>query len=127
LLLSSTDTHHERAKAFRQQLETSRTTIVTTRAVLWEIGNGLARHASREKAIGFLTRIEADPQCQIIPVSPMSYEQALALYRSRPDKEWGLIDCWSFLVMDELGIRDALTADRHFGEAGYRALLRADN
>ncbi len=40
------------------------------------------------------------------------------------DKEWGLVDCVSFVVMREHGIEAALTTDRHFIQAGFRALLR---
>jgi len=45
------------------------------------------------------------------------------LYSERPDKEWGLTDCVSFVVMEAHGIRDALTADEHFEQAGFRALM----
>jgi len=40
------------------------------------------------------------------------------------DKEWGLTDCISFIVMGDPGLTDALTADEHFEQAGFRALLR---
>ena len=52
------------------------------------------------------------------------YAQAFRLYQDRPDKEWGLIDCVSFVVMGARGITDALTSDEHFEQAGFKALLR---
>jgi predicted nucleic acid-binding protein len=42
----------------------------------------------------------------------------------RPDKTWGFTDCISFVVMREEGLTDAVTADVHFVQAGFRALLR---
>jgi len=36
---------------------------------------------------------------------------------------WGLIDCMSFVVMNDEGVTDALTADKHFQQAGFHALL----
>lgn len=45
------------------------------------------------------------------------------MYRDRADKEWGLIDCMSFVVMNDQGLTDALTADSHFSQAGFRVLL----
>lgn len=49
--------------------------------------------------------------------------RALALKRQRADKRWGLTDCVSFVVMHDRGISVALTADRDFVQAGFRALL----
>jgi predicted nucleic acid-binding protein len=45
------------------------------------------------------------------------------MYRDRPDKAWSLTDCISFEVMREAGLTDALTADEHFRQAGFRAVL----
>jgi predicted nucleic acid-binding protein len=39
------------------------------------------------------------------------------------DKPWGLTDCLSFIVMQERGITEALTADEHFRQAGFVPLL----
>jgi len=50
-------------------------------------------------------------------------QRALRLYDERPDKEWSLTDCLSFLVMERQRIRDALTTDHHFEQAGFRVLL----
>ncbi len=60
----------------------------------------------------------------MVPLSEDLYARAVALYGSRPDKEWGLIDCASFVVMTDRGLSKALTADEHFQQAGFRALLR---
>jgi predicted nucleic acid-binding protein len=40
------------------------------------------------------------------------------------DKEWTLTDCSSILVMRERGLTDVLSADRHFEQAGFHALLK---
>ena len=49
--------------------------------------------------------------------------KALELYRSRDDKEWGLTDCISMVVMQEQGLLEVVTADHHFKQAGFRASL----
>ena len=61
---------------------------------------------------------------EIVPLAGPLIQRAIKLYSDRPDKEWGLTDCPSFVVMEERGVRDALTADEHFQQAGFRALLR---
>ncbi len=50
----------------------------------------------------------------------------MALYRGHQDKQWGLVDCISFVVMRERGIRDALTFAQHLTQAGFNALMRGD-
>ncbi len=60
---------------------------------------------------------------EVVPLTPELFDRGFALFRSRPDKEWGLVDCISFTLMRERGLRTALTADIHFQQAGFRALL----
>jgi hypothetical protein len=45
------------------------------------------------------------------------------LFTSRADKDWSLTDCLSFIVMGRRNIRQALTADNHFEQAGFHAVL----
>ena len=37
----------------------------------------------------------------------------------------GLVDCSSFVVMKEMELVDALTADRHFEQAGFNVLIKS--
>ena len=46
-------------------------------------------------------------------------KKALALYKSRPDKSWGLTDCFSFVVMKEERLKVALSFDEYFKQAGF--------
>lgn len=123
-LAAPTDALHGRAVALADELEADRTRLVTTRAVLLEIGNALSKRRHRGAAVQLLSALETDPSVEIVDLSPDLYAEALDLYRRRPDKEWGLVDCASFVVMESRGIAEALTADEHFEQAGFRALLR---
>ena len=40
------------------------------------------------------------------------------------DKDFSFTDCTSFVVMRELGLRRALTTDRHFSQAGFEVVPR---
>lgn len=59
----------------------------------------------------------------VVHQSHDSFRNGLALYEARPDKGYSLVDCISMVTMRELGITGALTADRHFRQEGFRALL----
>jgi len=125
-LANPKDLLHERAIDLADQLEAARTQLVTTRAVLLEIGNSLAKVRYRVAGVQLLTSLETDPNVEIVPLTDDLYERALQLYEQRPDKEWGLTDCVSFVVVQDRGLTVALTPDKHFQQAGYRALLRED-
>jgi predicted nucleic acid-binding protein len=97
--------------------------IITTQAVLVEFANSLARPKFRLKAGRTIDDFQRDPSIEIIPLTGELFEKAFALFRERADKAWGLTDCISFVVMQERGISEALTADEHFEQAGFTALL----
>lgn len=59
---------------------------------------------------------------EVIHLTPEYFEKSLKLYEERPDKEWGLVDCFSFVVMKENNLCAALTVDQHYVQAGYRIL-----
>jgi uncharacterized protein len=68
--------------------------------------------------------LENDPSVTVVTVSIELLAEGRALYANRPDKEWSLTDCISFVVMHERGLQEALTADHHFAQAGFVTLLR---
>jgi uncharacterized protein len=123
-LSSKDDAHHHRAVGLAQLLESYAIQLITTRAVMTEIGNALAKQRYRWAGIRLLQSMEQDPQVTIIPVTEELYARAFELYRQRPDKEWGLTDCISFIVMNDQQLTDALTTDVHFQQAGFRPLMR---
>lgn len=122
-LASPPDAYHARAVALARRIEEEKGQLVTTRAVVIEIGNALAKQRYRASAVVLLEALENDPVVEIVPLSEALYAKALQLYRERPDKEWGLTDCISFVVMQERHLTEALTTDAHFRQAGFRALL----
>ena len=123
-LSSSKDEHHEKALVLADQLEVDRTKLITTRAIMLEIGNALSKQLHRQAAVELLESLEQDPSVEIVPLTEELYNQAFDLYRQRSDKEWGMTDCISFIVMSERNLQEALTTDKHFQQAGYKALLR---
>ena len=125
-LSSDDDELHERALNVAEDLNKSGHAIVTTNAVLLEVGNAMSRKKYRRAATKLLEAIESDARIEIIPVTETLFRDALDLFKARNDKEWGLTDCASFVVMKDLGLSQALTADKHFKQAGFEPVLLND-
>jgi predicted nucleic acid-binding protein len=121
-LINQRDQHHLRALDLSSQFEER--PLLTTDAVLLEIGNTLAKNF-REASIQAIDDFLTSSKVQIVHLNPDLFHKGFSLYRSRLDQSWGLIDCVSFIVMREAGIFQSLTADKHFEQAGFRAPLRA--
>ena len=124
-LSATTDQNHIRAVQIADQLEANRTRLVTTQAILLEIGNALSKQRYRLAAIQLLESLKADPNVEVVALTNELYAAAFNLFKSREDKEWGLVDCASFVLMQDRGITAALTSDADFHQAGFRAFLRS--
>jgi predicted nucleic acid-binding protein len=122
--LNVDDELHFRASIVSRKLAGSQS--VTSEYVLLEFLNHICRwnlHL-RHSGITAARTIMQGGKVQVIMHSPERLMAALDLMEQRADKAWSLVDCSSFLIMQELGITDALTADHHFEQAGYTALLK---
>jgi len=117
------DQYHQRAKILANELEEDQASIITTQAVILEIGNALAKLRYRAAAIMLIESLNDDPDIEIVPIKQDLFERAFELFRTRLDKEWGLTDCISFIVMKDRDINDVLTTDSHFSQAGFNVLL----
>ena len=80
--------------------------------------------ANRPKFLAALNYLKANPQGRVAPADPVLFEEGIKLFEARPDKEWSLTDCISFVVMQREGITEALTGAHHFEQAGFVALLK---
>ena len=101
--------------------------MLTTDAVLTEVANGLSRVGHRLLAQRIITLVQqsvALDTAELIHINADLWQRGWQLYTSRPDKEWGLTDSFSFIVMQEYAIAEAFTADHHFEQAGFVRLLR---
>ena len=119
-LVNTADTFHQRARAAASRITPP---FLTTEAVLTEIGNALARQRWRPLAIATLHNLRNSADIEVVTIDSALFDQAMALYSSRSDKEWGLTDCSSFVVMQERSLTHALTTDRHFEQAGFQNML----
>lgn len=100
--------------------------IFTSEMVLTEVLNDFSKRGNffREVAIQLIESLYNHPNVTVIQQSSQQFKDGLLLYKQRPDKEWSLTDCVSFKIMEEYTIMEALAYDKHFEQAGFKALLR---
>ena len=120
------DQLHRRARQMSADLASVQ--VVTTQMVLTEALNFVSDlgELRRRFASDMVQRLHDDPNVEIIPQTDAQFRAAVERYSSRSDQRWSLTDCASFLVMEERNLSHALAYDRDFEQAGFVALLRAD-
>ncbi len=119
--LNRHDQFHRRVVEFTQ---TFRARLVTTDWVLMEVADALSKSNVRNRIRDFILHLRQSAACEVVAASRELHDRALEYYHQRADKDWTLTDCISFVIMEERGLRDALTGDRHFEQAGFNALLK---
>ncbi|MCG3130477.1 MAG: hypothetical protein FLDDKLPJ_01239 [Phycisphaerae bacterium] len=120
-LLNRNDQHHARAMHLTEMF---RGIVVTSEWVLAEVGSAMSAPRHRSNFARLLGVLRARQSVTIVPATSDQFQRGMRLYSDRPDKAWSLVDCISFEVMEELHVREALTADHHFEQAGFVALLK---
>ena len=83
--------------------------------------NALSDASTRTIAAEGYRRVHADRRIEVVPFQPELNDAAIGLYRNRADKNWSLTDCLSFVVMERRALTEAITTDRHFEQAGFKA------
>ncbi len=121
-VINSRDQYHSAAVELNATVAAP---LVTTAWVLLELANAIAASRARAQFDHLLKRLRTQPDVEIVAADQALFDRGCQLYVSRGDKEWSLTDCISFCVMQERGLKEALTHDHHFGQAGFRALLRS--
>jgi predicted nucleic acid-binding protein len=108
-LLNASDSLHSAASFAWAGLLDRGGRVVLTDWIVAETGNGLARSGARSRFAAAVELIRSSPRADLVHVSQALCDRALELYTRTLDKAWGLIDCASFLVMEDQGISQAFT------------------
>jgi predicted nucleic acid-binding protein len=120
-LWNNSDQWHNPPQAAYAKLKSSRSILTTTRFVLLECGNTVARTDLRSEVTRL--RINFAQSNRLIDPTPEDWTEAWAAFDSGKPGDAGIVDLVSFAVMRRLGIQKALTNDRHFTAAGFEALF----
>jgi uncharacterized protein len=123
-LLDPQDSLNDKAKALSRAH--FQATVMTSEMVLTEVLNHFSKRGRglRIAALMLVNRLRDSPSIEVLPQTPELFQQALQLYGQRLDQAWSHTDCASFVIMQQRGIVEALAYDKHFEQAGFRALMR---
>jgi predicted nucleic acid-binding protein len=117
---NSRDHCHDQVIAKSSELDGS---IVTTDAVLLEVADAFSGPDDRVQIARFLRMLWNTRGVKVVELSRDLLQKGMDFFQARSDKDWILTDCISFVVMEERSIRDALTGDHHFEQAGFNILF----
>ena len=118
---------YEKAKEIYAAAIQNRRRLVTTNYVLAELVALMTSpmRFQRPRIIEFINGIKQSPFFDIIHIDEDLDAKSWELISNRADKNWSLVDCSSFVVMQENKIVEALTTDHHFEQAGFVRLLKS--
>ncbi len=122
-LLNASDVLHAQANETWPTLGKHGYVVYLTDWIVAETGNGLARSRNKRSFEEAVRRVLVSGRAEFVDVGEELLQRSLGRYVNREDKDWGLVDCLSFIVMEDNDVREAFTNDRHFEQAGFHCLL----
>jgi predicted nucleic acid-binding protein len=113
-IASINDHLHKPAVEHAKTLVKKSELLITSNFVIHETTMLLSRRISKDAAIKFLDAVYQDPRLEILPVNAGTEEKALELFKRMEDQDFSVVDCTSFVLMQENQIKRAFTFDSHF-------------
>ena len=125
-LIDISQPFHSLSVKIYQNARSQKHKIITTSYIITELIALLSKplRIPRPKVIAFIQSLKTSPYVEVIHISKEIDTKAWELLMQRQDKEWSLVDCSSFIVMQESKITESLTSDHHFEQAGFICLLK---
>ncbi len=111
--------HEEALRLFRRLLQ-SKTPLITSTWTAYEALTIVKTRLGYSQAEKLWERIRRPSIVELVAVDERIEAEALELFWQYRDKDWGVVDCASLVVMDEAGCNQAFAFDRHFVEASQQ-------
>jgi predicted nucleic acid-binding protein len=122
-LLVRGDDRHDRARLAMRKAAKKNRRFVTTDYVLDETATLLMARGASTVIPALFESVSASRACRIVWMDSERFEKTKTVFLKNIDKRWSFTDCFSFIVMRELRLREALSKDAHFKSAGFLPLL----
>ncbi len=119
-LEDESDQYHAEALQFREQvLRKRRYEVITSSYILNETLTLIRFKISIKASIDFSKKIRMSEVVKMVQVSRELEEKALDIFERYDDKDFSFTDCVSFVIMREMGIKEAFAFDQHFDQMKF--------
>jgi len=115
------DQYHGRAQKLAERLEHERLGLVTTESVLGEAVTLLKARGAIDEALALGEAIQGGRLGHLVESTIERRARAWELFVRYRGRRVGWVDCVSFAVMEELGLRRFFGFDDDFVRAGFTA------
>ncbi len=122
-LLVRRDDRHEDATGVLREARVNQRGFVTTDYVLDETATLLKARSHGHLLADFFETLATSKICRIEWTDSARFGAVEDFFLKHVDHVWSFTDCLSFQIMRASGLREALTKDAHFAEAGFVPLL----
>jgi predicted nucleic acid-binding protein len=108
-LVDPTQPFHSQAAVIYRTARQQRRKVITTNYILAEVVALLTSplRIPRPTIIAFIEGVTNSPYVEVVHVDTVLDAAAWQLLRSRPDKEWSMVDCARFVLMTRRGTLEA--------------------
>jgi predicted nucleic acid-binding protein len=122
-LLAKRDSMHQKAIDILQQAAQEKISFITTDYIIDETATLLQARKLSHILSAFFDTVFESSACTIAWMDQDRFLQTKSFFLKHKDQSWSFTDCFSFILMKELNLKQALTKDNHFTEAGFAPLL----
>jgi predicted nucleic acid-binding protein len=119
-ITNTKDRNHTQAMSVYRRLLQSGVPLITSTWTAYEALTIVKTRLGYSQAERLWQRIQRLSVVDLVTVDERIEAEALELFWKYKDKDWGVVDCASLRVMDEVGCRQAFAFDRHFTEASQQ-------
>lgn len=116
------DQHHRAAVSCWRSPALKSSVFITTTHVFTEVVTYLNSRGYHDRAVRRGEELWTAAAIRMVPVERSLLAAGWGYFCDRPDKQYSLTDCTSFVLMQGMGITTALTFDHHFAQAGFKTL-----
>ena len=120
MLADESEPQHEAARSFRDEWLARSGALVSSNYVMDETLTLLRVRLGLDAAERWWDQVEGSPRVYWEWIDPARAEKARHWFFRWRDKDFSFTDCTSFVIMRERRIKNALTNDHHFVQAGFQ-------